>query len=248
MVLQANFADHAPKRVKEWSPIDRMLANKRSLSAKRSSASTMAQLVSDVPVPEPPPPRSRSSTASTQTSDGLRPEKAQILALEAEVASLRAQLKRQKEAMDASQAELALRDAASSSLEAELQESKQLLQKTRETHQSEQDAWEQERQCLEEDKARLQEQVASAKCSGKHDAEDREHLRRDLKKSQDDLVAARRKCSKLQQDLESLNCEKMSLTREKDGLLERLETEQAEMIARVDALQHKMAERSPTVR
>merc|ERR1719235_453180 len=126
---------------------------KRSLSAKRSSASTMAQLVSDVPVPEPPPPRSRSSTASTQTSDGLPPEKAQILALEAEVASLRAQLKRQKEAMDASQAELALRDAASSSLEAELQESKQLLQKTRETHQSEQDAWEQERQCLEEDKA-----------------------------------------------------------------------------------------------
>lgn len=244
MVLQASFADPAPKRVKDWSPIDRMLANKRGSGSKRNSPTTMTKLSSEAPPPsQQPAPPTRTVSSASQTTEVVPPERMQVQALQAELKALRAQMKRQEEAAKAREADAASHVGAGEVLASELEALRQLLHDTKAAHTRREDAWVEERQSWEKERARLKEEVTLAGSSERRGAQDLEHLRAELKRSQDDALAARKKCSKLQQDLDSLSREKDSLKVEKDGLLERLEVEQAEMIERVDALQRKMSER-----
>merc|ERR1711972_595479 len=97
----------------------------------------------------------------------------------------------------------------------------------------ERNAWEVERQ-------NMQQKILSATSAGERNNDSLEYLRVELQRSKDEVAAANKKYSALREAHDALSKEKAALSNEKDHLLERLEVEQAEMMARVDALQERM--------
>lgn len=251
--LQATFADPAPPRKKEWSPIDRMLANKRASGSKRSSPTTMMEKLSprdQTPVYSKP--QTRTATVGSQTpawnvlvTEAVAPERARVQALQAELKALRAHVKERDDAARVAEAAAASHANAREAMASELEVAQQLLAEAREARENEQEAWAEERRSWEEERSRLQLEASSAGSTESRFREDLEHLRAELKRSKDDTMALRKKHGKLQQDMDELARVKEALAKEKDDLLQQLEVEQAEMIARVDALQRKMTERPP---
>lgn len=245
MVFQASFDAPAPRRAKEWSPIDRMLANKRGSGSRRNSPARAPAPPELPPLPPQAPqqPSIRTASAACQTvswsaltAEVLAPEKARTQALQAELKALRAQMKEREGAAIAADAAAASDAEARSALVAELEAARQLLSQERADREEERRAWLEEQQ-------RLQDQVAAAGGVEKRRAEDLEHLRAELMRSKDDAAVLRKKFGPLQQEVEALTRERDSLSKEKDHLLQRLEVEQAEMMARVEVLQRKMDER-----
>jgi len=241
--MQASFPEIAPKKTKEWSPIDRMLANKRGSSGKRNSSTLTSELQS---LPRSTPPRS--ATVGCQTiawnvlvAEAVASERTRTQALQGELKALQARVKEREAAASAAEASAASHAEAARCAGNQLELAQQLLEETRAAHRKEQEAWEEERQAAEDERRRLQGEVDSAGSASKRGVEDQDHLRSELKRSKDEATSLRKKCSGLQQELTSLAREKDSLAKEKDNLLQRLEVEQAEMIERVDALQRKMS-------
>lgn len=268
MALQASFAEAAPRKAQEWSPIDRMLANKRS--SKRSSpkkqraslelpplpqqqrAPAPAARQQRAPAPAPQEQRApvpaRTAAAGSQTAawhvlvaEATAPERARVQALQAQLKALRTQTEEHEEAAAIAQVASASVNAANATLALELQAVKQQLEEERAARDAEREQWAVDREWL-------QDEVAATSGAEKRGVEELERLRAEVRRSKDDVAALRKKCGALQQDSEALARERDALAEEKSHLLQRLEVEQAEMIARVDALQRKMSERPAKVR
>lgn len=257
MVIQASFADPVTRKAKEWSPIDRMLANKRLSATKGSPARRSNQTVMD-PLPRldqrSPTPPSRTTSVGCQSiswavllSEAIAPERARVKALEAELKALRAQhgalVKDREESTALQEAE-----EAGAALAAELEALRQRHEEALARHDAERSAHDEERQQFQierqqfqqdreqwqEERANLLREASSASGAEKRCVEDLEHLRKELRCCKENSADLRRKYAALQEESEAL-------TRERDHLLQRLEVEQAEMIARVDALQQRMS-------
>lgn len=199
--------------------------------------------------------RTASSSTSCQTTswnvlvtEAVASERTKTQALQAELKALRAQMKERADAVSAAEALAASHADARDQVASELEAAQRMLDEARAAHEKERAAWEEERQSWKDERAQLQREASAAGDAEKRGIEDLEYLRTEAKRSKDDAAAVRRKCSELQQQLDALAREKDALSKEKDHLLQRLEFEQAEMIARVDALQQKMSERPCKVR
>jgi chromosome segregation ATPase len=181
-------------------------------------------------------------------SEAVATERIRTQEMQSKLDALRAQLQEHEKAGAAAKAAATSRADGYEALMAELLATRQSLEEEQAAHRKEQEAWEEERQGWMEEKVRWQREVAAAGDAQRRHADDLQHLRSELKCSKEDTAVLRKKCCSLQKELELLGQEKDSLSREKDTLLERLEVEQAEMIARVDALQRQMLERPCKVR
>lgn len=262
MVLQASFSDPVTRKAKEWSPIDRMLANKR-LSANKASPGRKSNqtLMETLPrlsqLSEAPAPRTTSVGCQSMgwqvlLSEAIAPERARVKVLEAELKDLRIQhsklLKDREELSNSAllkdtEEASALQEAekARAALTAELEALRQTHAAAVASHLAERQQFQEERDRWQEERAGLVREVASAGQAEKRCVEDLERLRSELRCCQEDSAALRRKYAALQE-------ESSALAAERDHLLHRLETEQAEMIARVDVLQKRMSEGSGKVR
>lgn len=258
MVIQAAFSDPVTRKAKEWSPIDRMLANKRLSASKGSPSRRSNQTITEQPLPRlnqrSPTPPARTSSAGCQTvgwqvllAEAIASERARVKALEAELKALSAKYSACVKDCEKSTA-LQEAQAAGAALAADLEAMRQAheaerlqFEAERLQFKAERLQFEEERQQFRQDHERWQEERASllreatsAGQSEKRCAEELEHLRKQLRSCQEDATVLRRKYAKLQEESDAL-------TRERDHLLHRLEVEQAEMIARVDALQQRMS-------
>eukprot|EP00929_Paragymnodinium_shiwhaense_P041333 TRINITY_DN21477_c0_g1_i1.p1 TRINITY_DN21477_c0_g1~~TRINITY_DN21477_c0_g1_i1.p1 ORF type:complete len:271 (+),score=98.32 TRINITY_DN21477_c0_g1_i1:134-946(+) len=236
MALQASFGERPVRKSKDWSPIDRMLAGKR---ASKRSASPMMQRLEEEPPPtlpkDPPWEKPRTFKASgTQTEKAWgEAEKKRIAALQAEVKALQAKVQ-ESEAAQAS-AEGKVSELADSN--ADLRVS---IDELRKEHASAAKVAEEEIRRLKEENEALRKDADELHKRGGQDAE---YLKGQVDKAKRELKASRDECQELQTRLHELKQEAADLQVEKDILLERLEVEQAQMIARVDEMERRMKER-----
>jgi len=233
------------KKAKEWSPIDRMLANKRS----SKSASPKPKLLHASATDLPPLPQaashdgatSRLHTASTQTlswqallTESIMPERERISALQAEMKAMRALLRD--------------RDQDTRTLEARGREEEERLAEIHFAYKAELDGlWQQHEERLTEANAKLhasqdrcaalEAQVAALQAAALQDREDMQSLRCALDDKRGDVISLKKKNAAVQDEL-------ATVSRERDRLLERLEVEQAEVMARVNAMERRMELRS----
>lgn len=247
MVLQeASFPSRPQKKVNDWSPIDRMLANKRSGSGRpqKSGGADLPPLQRMGPAAAPTPQASAGAQANagTQTaswaalvSEAAAPERARANALEKELKSQRALLKTLEEggrAADAKEAEeqrraLEIQEQLQDSerqrlaLEAELGALRRAAAEAAAGREEERRLWDRDRREWQEERAALKEEASRAF-----------DLRKELGKRNGDIGDLRTAYNTLDQ-------EKKALQEEYNKLLERLEVEQAAMIARVEKLEQR---------
>lgn len=236
-------------KAKEWSPIDRMLANKRG-----SKSPKMRRQASDNDLP----PLTRNSpvqTASSQVqttnwasliAEVTAPERQRCTALQAEIKALRAQMKEKERARerveDTSTQRLEQQCAEEcAKMRAELEEERSKFQAELEALRCEKDAAIAERDA---EKLRRQELELewkklgdSANESARHAREDAILLREELDKSQIDAKG-------LQKQIAALRAENAAVAQERDRALQQLEQEQSEMMARVDAMEQRLLQRA----
>lgn len=235
MVFQeASFPARQAKKVNDWSPIDRMLANKRGQQKPLAPAGL------------PPlqdrqsPPRPHTTTGSTQTASWTAlaveiaaPEKSRANVLEKELKSVRALLKQLEEgAKDAgtreadeqrraAELEARLEDSERQrrELEAELQAARQAAAEATSSRDEQRRRFEIEQREWQEERAALKEEAS--RCFD---------LRRELEKRNVDLGDLRKAYNKLVEESKAVG-------EERDQLMQRLEVEQAEMMKRVEQLE-----------
>merc|ERR1712070_178567 len=222
-------------------------------SKKRGSPTKLTSELQPLPpvqMQAPSQPRAATATVACQTTawnvlvaEAVASERTRSQALQAELKALRAQMEDREEAARAADAAAAESAEAHGTLALELHAARRSLDEARAFHEKEKEAWEEERRSWQEERARLKREADLAGSSERRGVEDIEHLRSELKRSKDEAAALRKKLGALQQDMQSLTTEKNALAKEKDSLLERLEQEQAEMMARVEALDRRIAER-----
>jgi len=242
MALQAHFADPVPRKAKDWSPIDRMLASKRSSKGAASpTPNKMQALAADMPALLRQPPTAKTVAVQTMPwsailDEAVSPERARISSLQAEVKKVRALLsereallKEREEGTRGAEDAARRHQQAYDELVAELEAVRRAHREAQAEHQDECQRWQEER-------AALVRGVEASDEAGRRDHKDLEHFRAELRRSQEDCTTSKRKCSALQE-------ENSALAKERDSLLQRLEVEQADMIARVDALQRRMSEK-----
>lgn len=130
-------------------------------------------------------------------------------------------------------------DSASAAAGAQLilEELKEKLAAERERRKAAEAETEATRAELQEGRARAQSEFDAAKKAWE---EDQKYLRTSLE-------AERTKSKSLQQRADGMQEELRKITDERDGLLVRLETEQAELMNRVAVLQQRMSSKSPTI-
>lgn len=257
-MLQPDFGEPQRKIVKDWSPIDRMLANKR-VSSKGGPLRPVSA-VRSVPVAPSPPPAPATAlptqsvatqSCSAQTSswkdllrEAMEPQQRRLRELEAELAASKTSLRASEVRADAAEAKLREREsgehAAFATQAAELEAlRRKLAEGDEERRRLEADRslegkrWADERAALEIEVKGLRDAL------GKVDDSDIEQLRGQLELKDWDNEALGRRCAQLQSELDSI-------TAERDHLLERLETEQAEMMQRVEKLERR--DRRPSKR
>eukprot|EP00747_Dinoflagellata_sp_TGD_P167983 gnl/TRDRNA2_/TRDRNA2_193405_c0_seq1.p1 gnl/TRDRNA2_/TRDRNA2_193405_c0~~gnl/TRDRNA2_/TRDRNA2_193405_c0_seq1.p1 ORF type:complete len:313 (+),score=80.97 gnl/TRDRNA2_/TRDRNA2_193405_c0_seq1:73-1011(+) len=265
MVIQANFGDAAPKKAKEWSPIDRMLAEKRN-SRRQSPKPQSADPLPPIPQLPPRPPATKSSSeVEVQTAvswdalqkDAVAAERQRVTSLQAELKGLKAKLAASEEAARAAearadeeaskrlsceqalaavQAELAAVLQAQGKDGAALDEHRRCQEAQQKRWDEEKQRWEEERKRWEEERARWQDERKALQGSVADLREDADSLREALERSRKECAALKRRC-------QDLDAEHIAVRAERDGLMHRLEKEQADMIARVEQIQRKMDEK-----
>mmetsp|Transcript_48830 Transcript_48830/g.87934 ORF Transcript_48830/g.87934 Transcript_48830/m.87934 type:complete len:252 (-) Transcript_48830:93-848(-) len=247
---QANLGlpDPPPsKKVKEWSPIDRMLANKRSSKSASPKPPKLQAASNDLPPLSNPPsaPGSvRTTSAQTQTTtwekliaEAVAPEKQRCTSLQAELKTLKAQLQEKERELHlqsdakALAAELEQRWASE---RAELQAQAAAFCHERDAARAELET--QRMQWLEKEKE-LRSQIGSAQEYGKSTREDLTELREKYGRSQEDVKG-------LHKQIAALREENAKVAQERDQLLQRLEDEQREMMARVDAVEQRLLQKA----
>lgn len=245
--LQASFPDPVGKKKQEWSPIDRMLANKRggrkSPSRKKEAAASMLPQVGSGEHRESPYPKESTESCQTMSwsavlAEAVAPERQRIATLQADLKALKAQLKGREEGargMEAREREEADRQAqALAALQAELERLREDSKAELEAREVELRAeFADERRLWEAQVEKLKREVANAAEARKLDSEDFERMRAELEKAKADCKEVRKKDAGIKEQLAAVSAER-------DALLKRLEAEQAEMIARVEALDRRM--------
>jgi chromosome segregation ATPase len=225
-------------KAKEWSPIDRMLANKRG-----SKSPKHRQQASDNDLP----PLNRNSpvhNASTQVqtsswnsllAEALAPERQKCAALQGEIKALRAQIK-EREREREHEGEECTRQLEQQWLDdrARLEAEISALRSDRDAALAESEAEKLRRQELE---LELKKHLDSANESARNDREDACFLREELGKSQSDVKG-------LQKQIAALRAENAAVAQERDRALQQLEEEQSKMMARVDAMEQRLTQRA----
>mmetsp|Transcript_64114 Transcript_64114/g.137732 ORF Transcript_64114/g.137732 Transcript_64114/m.137732 type:complete len:250 (+) Transcript_64114:75-824(+) len=245
-MLVMDLPDGPPRsKVKEWSPVDRMLAAKRG-SKTPSPKPPPLQAARDLPplqrsAPSAPPPRTSCAGAQTQSwptliSEALAPERSKSAALQSELKALRAELKEREDGVRAA-GDQAAEEAERTrlALEEELAALRQANAEAMNGHEEERRRWDEERSQFQEEKRRWREEQRAwqeERQGLRHDASLVGELRGELEHRNDDICELRRNYKALQE-------ESKALAQERDLLLERLETEQAEMMARVEKLERR---------
>lgn len=239
-----------PKKAKEWSPVDRMLANKGGMKAKSASPKPprAQSLSADLPplsqalapnrAEAPLPPRSSLTSpgvaAASQTTpqwstlmaDATASERQRTGVLQEKLRAAREQLQslqiQVQEAHGCAEEEATARARA----EAELAVVQNAEAAAQAAHHAERRDWQAECAALRRKAAAA---AADAEAAGRQECDEIER----------ELREARRECADLRKQLAAAQTSVGDLSGERDLLLVRLETEQAEMIARVDALQKR---------
>ncbi|CAJ1343163.1 unnamed protein product [Effrenium voratum] len=247
------FADHKPpgRRVKEWSPIDRMLAEKGS---KRRSKTELPPL-------SPPPPVVTTAEAQVQSTsweallkEALAPELQKQRALQSDLKALQLRLKEK-------QCELDAQSEAHAAEQAQWAEDRRSVEDFKKTMEKARTQWLQEQQALEASHNLLSAELRSARSELEAERYQREELEKDLASQQDSARKARAQSREevevlqdqlrrsqddmksLQKQMAALKEEHASVAKERDDLLQRLEDEQAEMILRVAAVEERLSKR-----
>uniref|UniRef100_A0A7S4QA31 Uncharacterized protein n=1 Tax=Alexandrium monilatum TaxID=311494 RepID=A0A7S4QA31_9DINO len=230
-MMNIGAAQAGQLRRNEWSPINRMLASNRS--SKRVSPKPR-DLPPDLP-PRPPssaPPSATSSGVQTASwsalaAEVLAPEKARVSSLQRELATLKASAREREEGRKAAAAqaeeEAALNNRTS---EAALEALRQEHAKALATMEEERRAWQEERARFLQDQREWREERAALKSEVAR-----------MGGMRAELVQRNETIDELRQDCRELQGRSKALAQERDELLERLEVEQAEMMARVAKLE-----------
>jgi len=217
MVFQeASFPTRQAKAAKDWSPIDRMLANKRGQTKARRELPPLEHHV--------PPPVS-TATSSTQTASWasvcaeiVAPEKSRALALEKDAGEREADDQRREAEL---QANLRESERRRGELEVELEAARQAAAEAAAAREEERCRWQRDQREWQEERTILKEDAA--RCSD---------LRRELEKRNADIADLRKAYNKLEEESTALGLER-------DQLMQRLEVEQVEMMKRVDELEKR---------
>mmetsp|Transcript_65301 Transcript_65301/g.156089 ORF Transcript_65301/g.156089 Transcript_65301/m.156089 type:complete len:296 (+) Transcript_65301:101-988(+) len=234
--------------LKDWSPIDRMLATKHPLKGRRAQRPPFQAVATElltqsatgslhapvpaaasaVPVVASTPTPSFSVDAGAQTSpwqaviaEACRPQKEQIRNLQAELQQLQKQLA-------ASEAARVAAESAAGNAKEEVLETRQVSKQVAadaEARHKELESLRRESAARKKEREYFEKRLEDAESEIQHLRSEAERARRD----QDKVVA---KCAELREQA-------ATVTAERDGLLQRLEVEQAEMIKRVDALERR---------
>merc|ERR1712061_311043 len=153
---------------------------------------------------------------------------------------MRNRIKERDQAALTAQASAASHAEARDATLVELEQVKKALEELHVERTADQSAWEEERNAWEVERQNMKQKISFATSAGERNNDSLEYLRAELQRSKDEVAAANKKYSALKEAYDALSKEKAALSNEKDHLLERLEVEQAEMMARVDALQERM--------
>jgi len=244
------------KKTQDWSPINRMLAAKRGSSRTPTSKPQLMHCPSNLPRPvqTPPPGTPKTSVTCTQTvswevlkAEMIAHERVRADHLEREVKELKAQLKQGSTASKAAHAkELAEAAERVRTLELEVEALKQSikesrakategseeaaasLEEERRLRREEQLQWAEEREKLQEEQRRWN----SERDKLQSEASRANWLSQEADRRRDDLDSER-------DAHKATKAELKALAQERDRLLERLEVEQAEMMARVEKLEQR---------
>lgn len=241
----ANFGlPEAPAmtKAKEWSPIDRMLANKRgSLSAgpKSRVKSTLHELPPENRSSPTPPVQKVNAQVQTTSwtslvSEVVAPERQRCTALQGEIKALRGLLKQKEQERhsdDDAEVQQMKRhwDQERADLEAQIAALLQEREVAVQRHDAERGQW----QDVERE---LKSELEAARSAARHGREDMGCLRENLERSQNDV-------KDLQKQISALRTDHAAVVQERDRLLQQLEREQTEMMARVDAMEQRMLQR-----
>eukprot|EP00435_Cladocopium_sp_Y103_P052725 s1365_g16.t1 len=284
------FGEQPPpqRRIKEWSPIDRMLAEKGS---KRRSKTELP------PLSPPPPPPVTTAEVQVQTESwevllqeavaaALVPEHEKYKALQAEIRAMQQQLKEKDEEIERGKRETdrckreiesckreiesCKRSAAEAAAEAQNAHTAELTQYLEEKKslddfkrlvEKQRLQWTQERDALEASQNLLRAELQSARTEASDERWQKEEMEKDLSSQLEAARKARADCREemdalqdqlrrsqddmksLQKQMAALKEEHRAVAKERDDLLQRLEDEQAEMIARVAAMEEQLSKR-----
>lgn len=277
------FGEQQPpqRRIKEWSPIDRMLAEKGS---KRRSKTELP------PLSPPPPPPVTTAEVQVQTESwevllkeavaaALVPEHEKYKALQAEIRAMQQQLKEKDEEIERGKREIdrckreiesCKRSAAEAVAEAQNAHTAELAQYLEEKKslddfkrlvEKQRLQWSQERDALEASQNLLRAELQSARTEASDERWQKEEMDKDLSSQLEAARKARADCREemdalqdqlrrtqddmksLQKQMAALKEEHRAVAKERDDLLQRLEDEQAEMIARVAAMEEQLSKR-----
>lgn len=279
------------RRIKEWSPIDRMLAEKGS---KRRSKTELPPL-------SPPPPPVTTAEVQVQTesweallkeavaaavSAALVPEHEKYKALQTEIRAMQQQLKEKDEEIQRGKQEIergkreidrckreiesCKQSAAEAAAEAQNAHSAEMAQYLEEKKslddfkrlvEKQRLQWTQERDALEASQNLLRAELQSARTEASDERWQKEEMEKDLSSQleaarkaradwcedmdalQDQLRRSQDDMKSLQKQMAALKEEHRAVAKERDDLLQRLEDEQAEMIARVAAMEEQLSKR-----
>mmetsp|Transcript_16891 Transcript_16891/g.42967 ORF Transcript_16891/g.42967 Transcript_16891/m.42967 type:complete len:272 (-) Transcript_16891:321-1136(-) len=241
------------RKTQDWSPINRMLAAKRGSSrTPTSKAQLMQQCPTNLPRPAltPPPATPKMDAACTQTvswevlkAEVVAHERGRADVLERDIKELKAQLKQGSAAAKAAFAKEAAEAAErirTLELEAEaLKEGKaQAVANLEEALAS----LEEERRLRREERLRLEEERQKWQEEQRSWGSEREQLHAEVARAAWLSQEVDRRSNDLRSERETHRAtreELQAMTQERDRLLERLEVEQAEMMARVAKLEER---------
>lgn len=216
-----------------------MLANKRTTKSASPKPSTLTPLNQSTRSPTPPPLsaaslcniQTQTATWSSITAEVLGPERQRVTALQAELKTIKALLKDKE---TSAEDELKEKQRQQAERIAELEAQVSSLQS--ELHLSSNDLI-QQRDAAQAECKLLTAKLSRADELGHRNREDLDLLRADLVHSQDTAKS-------LQKQLTNLTLENEKVSAERDRLLKELEEQQAEMIARVEAVEQRFQEKS----
>jgi len=224
----------------DWSPINRMLASKRSSKCLSPKPPPLQQARDAHGLPRPLAAPPATAAASVQTAswpalakEVVAPERERVAALQRELASLRATAKEQEEVarLAASEAEEKA-ERRRLAHEAEVVELQQSHADVLAAHDEERQQWQELQSRWQEERREWREERAALKSEAARASE----LRSELQRRSDSIEELRREYNKLQEVAQSA-------TQERDRLMDRLEVEQAEMMARVEKLERQGSRR-----
>lgn len=243
--MEVGFPELPTRRVKEWSPIDRMLAAKKgskSNSPKPRQVCELPPLTQPSPEPARPPPATADGHTQTATwaalvAEASLPERQRREALQGELKCLKALLLQREEETRAAEAKASAGVSQVEALKAELERLQNELAAVLADREQERLKWAQQ-------ELQWRSSASEADEKGRRGREDLEHLRNELSASQSEAEVLRRRLLALQDERNKLLDENNALAEKLNLLWQGKEDEQAVLMARVELLERKLNERS----